>query len=238
MVLVRSIVFFIGLILSTAFFGLLVGVFGWLMPPLWRSALAGVWGLLNLKFLKWICGLDYQVQGKENFPQKACVVLSKHQSAWETIAFRWLLPFNQAWVLKRELTKIPIFGWALAADNAIAIDRKAGRVAARQVIEQGIQQLQKGRHVIIFPEGTRVAPGSKKKYGQGGALLAAKSGHPVIPVAHNAGVFWRRRDLKKYPGRIQVVIGSPMETNGLTASQINKQVEAWIETTVDRLPSR
>jgi len=232
MVLLRSVIFFAGLIVSTVVFGIVIGTIGWLMPPHWRSVLAAMWGLVNLKLLKWICALDYAVRGRDNFPQGSCIVLSKHQSAWETIAFRWILPFAQAWVLKRELMKIPVFGWALAADNSIAIDRTAGRKAARQVIEQGLHQLKQGRNVVIFPEGTRVAPGSRKKYGLGGALLAAKSGLPVVPVAHNAGVFWRRRDLKKYPGTIQVVIGPPIESKNLSAAQINARTEEWIESTM------
>ena len=232
MVLLRSVIFFAGLIVTTVVFGIVIGTIGWLMPPHWRSVLAALWGLVNLKLLKWICALDYTVRGRDNFPQGSCIVLSKHQSAWETIAFRWILPFDQAWVLKRELMKIPVFGWALAADNSIAIDRTAGRKAARQVIEQGLEQLKQGRTVVIFPEGTRVAPGSRKKYGLGGALLAAKSGLPVVPVAHNAGVFWRRRDLKKYPGTIQVVIGPPIESKHLSAAQINARTEEWIESTM------
>ena len=235
MVLLRSVIFFAGLIVTTVVFGIVIGTIGWLMPPHWRSVLAALWGLVNLKLLKWICALDYTVRGRDNFPQGSCIVLSKHQSAWETIAFRWILPFDQAWVLKRELMKIPVFGWALAADNSIAIDRTAGRKAARQVIEQGLEQLKQGRNVVIFPEGTRVAPGSRKKYGLGGALLAAKSGLPVVPVAHNAGVFWRRRDLKKYPGTIQVVIGPPIESKHLSAAQINARTEEWIESTMLKL---
>ena len=230
MIMLRSLVFFCGLIISTLFFGIAIGVLGWVLPQHWRSLLAGVWGLVNLKLLKWICGLDCKISGLENIPEQNCVVLSNHQSAWETIAFRWLLPINQAWVLKKELLRVPVFGWALAADKAIAIDRKAGRKAARQVIDQGLEQLAKGRHVIIFPEGTRVAPGTIKKYGQGGALLAVKSGHPLLPVAHNAGVFWRRRDLKKYPGTIKVEIGPAIETRGRSAVQVNRQAEQWIRT--------
>jgi 1-acyl-sn-glycerol-3-phosphate acyltransferase len=165
------------------------------------------------------------------------IILSKHQSAWETIALRGILPFNQAWVLKRELMWVPIFGWALAMVNPIAINRKAGREAARQVITQGTQRLEQGRYVIIFPEGTRVAPGERKKYGHGGAMLAEKSGYPIIPIAHNAGVFWRRRGLKKYPGTIQVVIGPRIETQGLSMKEIHQRVEDWIESTVESLPN-
>ena len=133
---------------------------------------------------------------------------------------------------------IPIFGWALAAAQPIAIDRKSGRKAASQVIQQGRKRLEQGRTVVIFPEGTRVAPGSRKKYGIGGALLAEKTGYPVLPVAHNAGEFWRRRDIKKYPGIIQVVIGPVIDAKGLSAVEINKRAELWIEETVASLPKR
>ena len=131
---------------------------------------------------------------------------------------------------------IPIFGWALAAAEPIAINRKAGRRAAHQIIKQGRRRLELGRTVVVFPEGTRVAPGTRKKYGIGGALLAEKTGYPVVPIAHNAGVFWRRRGLKKFPGIIQVVIGPLIETKGLSAIEINRRAEQWIEATVSTLP--
>ncbi len=230
MVAIRSLLYFIFLILTIIVFGLLISIAGLLrLSPRWPGILAGAWGLTNLKLLKWICGLDYRLQGRENIPDRSCIVLCKHQSTWETIALRWLLPPYQAWVLKRELMRIPIFGWALAADRAIAIDRNAGRQAVKQLIEQGIERLKEGRNVIIFPEGTRVAPGEHKKYAIGGALLAQKSGHPVLPIAHNAGVYWKRRGLKKYPGIIQVVIGPLIETEGKSAAAINREVETWIE---------
>lgn len=116
------------------------------------------------------------------------------------------------------------------------IDRKSGRKAVRQLLKIGTERLQQGRLVVIFPEGTRVAPGEHKRYGIGGALLAEKSGYPIIPIAHNAGVFWRRRDIKKYPGTIQVVVGPTIESKGLSASEINQKVEEWIEGAVEKLP--
>ncbi|MCP4996278.1 MAG: 1-acyl-sn-glycerol-3-phosphate acyltransferase, partial [Gammaproteobacteria bacterium] len=120
--------------------------------------------------------------------------------------------------------------------EAIGIDRSSGRVAMRQVIAKGTERLKQGRLVIIFPEGTRVAPGERKRYGLGGALLAEKSGYPIVPIAHNAGVFWRRRGVRKYPGTIQVVIGPVIETKNRPAAEINSQVEEWIESTMATLP--
>lgn len=206
------------------------------MPFGWRQAIAGTWGRFNLIAQRTICRLDYKLSGEEHLSTVPAIVMSKHQSAWETIALRGLVPNNQAWVLKRELMWLPVFGWAMATLGPIAIDRKAGKKAARQVIEQGTTCLDMGRTVIIFPEGTRTAPGVRKKYGIGGGLLAEKTGVPVIPIAHNAGVFWRRRGIRKYPGTIQVVIGEPMNVNGLSAAQITHKIETWIEAVQDRLP--
>jgi len=118
----------------------------------------------------------------------------------------------------------------------IAIKRKSGHKALDQIIEQGKERLEYGCKIVVFPEGTRVAPGTRKKYGIGGAKLAEETGQPILPIAHNAGVFWRRRDLRKYPGTIDVVIGPLIETKGLTAAEINHKVESWIESTVEQLP--
>ncbi|MCB1751810.1 MAG: 1-acyl-sn-glycerol-3-phosphate acyltransferase [Gammaproteobacteria bacterium] len=237
MILFRSLLYFASLIISTTLYGLLLSTIGWFLPFDKRSGIANQWARINLKLQKSICGLDYRVTGLENIPASNTIVLSKHQSAWETIALRCILPPEQTWVLKQELMWIPIFGWALAAAQPIAINRKAGRRAAGQIIAQGRARLQQGRTVIIFPEGTRVAPGTRKKYGIGGALLAEKTGYPVLPIAHNAGVFWRRRGLKKYPGTIQVVIGPVIDSHGLKAAEINRRAEQWIEGTVSSLSS-
>jgi 1-acyl-sn-glycerol-3-phosphate acyltransferase len=172
----------------------------------------------------------------DNLPAGTCIVLCKHQSAWETIALRALLPAQHTWVIKRELLWTPFFGWGIAAYRPIAIDRKAGRRAVKQLIDEGRKWLEKGRWVVIFPEGTRVAPGERKKYGIGGALLAQNTGFPVLPVAHNAGVFWRRRDFRKHPGVIDLVFGEAFETDGMSAMEINRRVEGWIEDTVAGLP--
>ena len=190
--------------------------------------------MLNLRLLKFFCNLDYRIVGFEHVLKQNCIVMSKHQSTWETIALRGLLPPSQTWVLKRELLSVPFFGWALKRCQPIAIDRKSGRKAVKQVISQGTEALNAGRWVIVFPEGTRVAPGVRKKYGIGGALLAEKSRFPVVPIAHNAGDFWKRRDLRKYPGRVDVIIGPPISSEGKKASQIIAEVEEWIEGNMPR----
>lgn len=236
MILIRSLIFFFFLVLTTLFYGLILAIIGWLFPLSWRQAVSNLWGMNNLWLLRHICHLDYHIEGAEHLPSEPAIIMSKHQSAWETIALRGLLPKNQAWVLKRELMWVPVFGWAMATVKPIAIDRKSGRKAVRQVIEKGTAALQAGQIVIIFPEGTRTPPGERRKYGIGGGLLAEKSGYPVIPIAHNAGVFWKRRGLKKYPGTIQVVVGPPMETHGKNAAQITREVEEWIEQTQLTLP--
>jgi 1-acyl-sn-glycerol-3-phosphate acyltransferase len=236
MILFRSLVYFFFLIIATIVCAIPMFTIGWFLSASGVGWFGNAWGRINMWLLKYICGLDYQVSGGENFPEKNAIVLAKHQSTWETISLRCLMPPNQAWVLKKELLRVPFFGWALMAARAISIDRSAGRKAMKQVIEEGTRRLQGGEWVVIFPEGTRTAPGEKGRYGAGGALLAEKSGYPIVPIAHNAGVFWRRRDIRKYPGTIQVVIGPLIETEGLSASEINKRVEQWIEDTVASLP--
>jgi len=205
------------------------------MPYRMRCQLSNVWGGTNLWLLRVLCNLKYEIKGQENLPQGGTVILSKHQSAWETMALRHILPPEQAWVLKRELLWVPFFGWALALVEPIAINRKAGTKSVKQVIRQGLEQLEKGRNVILFPEGTRVAPGTRKKYSVGGALLAHKAGVPVVPIAHNAGSFWRRRGIKKYPGTIQLIVGEPITTENKSTAEINAAVETWIEAQMEKL---
>ena len=236
MLLIRSILFFILLLLSTVIIGTPLATIGLLLPVSYRNLMASVWGKVSLWFLDKTCHLNHHIEGWENLPEHSAIIMAKHQSAWETIAMRGLFPREQAWIFKRELLWIPFLGWALALIDSISINRNSGRSAIKQVITKGTERLQKGRLVMIFPEGTRVAPGERKKYGMGGALLAEKSGYPIIPVAHNAGVFWRRRGIIKYPGTIQMVIGQPIETKDKTASEIIAEVEEWIEATVAELP--
>lgn len=236
MIFLRSSLYFLFLILSTLLIAGTGTLIGWAIPQDKLPLLDGFWSRVNLWGLAKICGLNYRIKGAEHIPPDACIVFAKHQSAWETIALISLIPGRKSWVLKRELLFVPVFGWVMWYYKPIAINRKAGRKAIEQIIEQGSERLESGSKVIIFPEGTRVAPGATKRYGIGGALLAEHTDMPVLPLAHNAGVFWRRRDLRKYPGTIDVVIGPMIETKGLSANEINAKTEAWIEATMQELP--
>ncbi|MDQ7074550.1 MAG: lysophospholipid acyltransferase family protein [Gammaproteobacteria bacterium] len=199
------------------------------LPPKAHYAWATLWNRFNIFWLELICGVTCRVEGLENIPDQPCIAFAKHQSTWETIKLPILLP-RQVWVVKKELLKIPFFGWALDSLEPIAIDRSAGRRAIVQMIRQGRERLDSGRWIVVFPEGTRVLPGEKVRYKMGGAVLAEKMGVPVIPVAHNAGEFWPKHSFIKWPGEITVSIGAPISTEGKTANEINAEAEAWIET--------
>ncbi|MBS1270241.1 MAG: 1-acyl-sn-glycerol-3-phosphate acyltransferase [Gammaproteobacteria bacterium] len=198
------------------------------LPAVTRSRLIGYWATLMVEWLRWTCGLRHRVSGLENLPVTPCVILSKHQSAWETIAFQEIFP-PQAWVLKRELLWIPLLGWGLGATRPIAIDRSAGVRALDDVVKQGMERLAGGRYVVVFPEGTRMPPGARGRYNPGGAMLAKKADVPVVPVAHNSGSFWPRRGFLKLPGVIEVRVGPPIDVAGKRPKQINAEAEEWIE---------
>lgn len=201
------------------------------LPFAVRYRFINVWTRFNVWWLKYTCNLTYQVEGIEHLPPGNAVVMVKHQSMWETLSMQIIFPI-QTWISKRELLWVPFFGWALALLEPIALDRKAGRQALSQLVRQGTKRLQQGRWIIIFPEGTRVAPGQTGKYQPGGAMLAAKSGYPVVPVAHNAGEFWPRHSFLKYPGTIRVVIGPVIETRDRSAREILADTKQWIEATM------
>ena len=199
-----------------------------------RSYIIAGWARWVIRWLEFTCNLRYRVIGQQHIPDHSCIILSKHQSAWETIALQVIFP-PQIWVLKRSLLLLPFFGWALWALRVIAIDRTAGREALRQLVQQGEDRLAKGLWVVVFPEGTRVAPGKKGKYHIGGAWLATHVSATVIPVAHNAGEFWRRNSLLKRPGLITVSIGKPIDATGMKPDELNRKVEEWIEAEMPRL---
>lgn len=207
------------------------------LPYSQRYYIISRWTKFVLWTLRLICGVRMEIEGAENIPQQAAVVLSKHQSAWETFAFQAVFP-PQVWVLKRELLRLPLFGWGLKALEPVAIDRSKGRQAGTQLLEQGSDRLARGIWVVIFPEGTRTAVGEHKRFKTGGARLAAHTGAPVVPVAHNAGLVWPRRSLPARPGVVTVSIGPVIDSRGRDAEDINAEAEAWIEARTRELEAR
>lgn len=206
------------------------------LPRLARYRVITTWTRLVVGAATLICGIRYRVIGADNVPREPCVILSKHQSAWETLAWQIIFP-PQVWVMKRELLWIPFFGWGLAMLWPIAINRSSGAKALRQMAEQGHERLKAGFFIVIFPEGTRVAPGTRGTYHPGGAWLTVKTGALALPVAHNAGECWRKNAFIKRPGLITVSIGKPIESRGLSAAELNQRIEDWIEGEMPKLVS-
>ncbi len=235
MIYLRSILYNVVLCLSLLVYAPLA-LLSFPLPILTRNRFIAQWARFQLWLLRHVCRLDYQIEGRGNLPPGPAIVFSKHQSAWETLAYQVILP-PLTWVLKRELLWIPLFGWGLAMLRPIAIKRGTGRRAVDQVVKQGTDRLADGLWVLIFPEGTRLPPRTRRKYKQGGAILAAESGYPVVPIAHNAGSFWPRRGFVKRPGVIRVAIGPVIESRGRSAAEITKLSEGWIESTMKELES-
>jgi 1-acyl-sn-glycerol-3-phosphate acyltransferase len=229
----RSAVFFLGQLLAT----LLLGPVMLLMKPFrfeTRYATANLWVRFNLWLLKTVCGLTYEVRGLENIPERNGLIFCKHQSAFETIVLQAIFP-PVVFILKQELLRIPVWGWAMATLEPIAIDRQAKSQAMKQILRDGEARIQGGRWVVLFPEGTRVAPGQRGRYGSSGGILAHRAGCPVVPVAHNAGEYWTRNGFLKFPGVIQVRVGPALDGKQLGAAEINQQAETWIETQMEEI---
>ena len=205
-------------------------------PASWGITVIRVWRRLFMGAVSIILGIRYEVRGRDNLPETPVVILSKHQSAWETVALqdvyfpRWL-----CFVYKQELHWIPFVGWALYSLPMVAVDRGGGREALTSLAREGAKRLAEGHHVLVFPEGTRVAPGATKRYKIGGAHLAVSAGVKVSPVAHNAGEVWPRNAFVKHPGKVIISIGPLIDTTGLTAEEVNQRAEAWIEAEMRRI---
>ncbi len=233
----RSAAYLTGQILST----LLLGPVMLLLLPFRfevRYGAARVWVRFNLWLLQKVCGLTYRVTGQQNIPRDRCgLIFCKHQSAFETIALQAIFP-PVVFILKQELLKIPVWGWAMATLEPIAIDRQAKSQALKQVLREGEARIQSGRWVVLFPEGTRVSPGEKGQYGSSGGMLAHRARCPVVPVAHNAGEYWAKNGFLKYPGVIEFHIGPVLDGADLSAAELNRQAEHWVESAMQGITGR
>jgi 1-acyl-sn-glycerol-3-phosphate acyltransferase len=227
MALLRSLLYYVFQLVFTPLFVSSFLLLFWL-PLRQRHLYCRGWVWTALWVIRHVLGIRYEVKGAENIPEGAFIIMSKHQSAWETIGLQKVFP-GSIFVLKKELHWIPFFGWALALNPMIAIDRSAKRDALRQVVTLGTARLKAGYRVIIYPEGTRVPPGVHGEYKRGGAVLAHHSGFPVVPVAHNAGELWARNAVIKKPGLVTVSIGPVIDPSGLKSEQVLRQAEEWIE---------
>lgn len=217
------------------FFWSFVCLAAWPFPLRIRSRVVTTWTDGVVWLLKVICCINYRIEGLENIPKdRSGIIMSKHQSSWET----FYLPgrFDRtAIILKRELLYVPFFGWGMAVIDPIMINRSDKSTAMAQIIKKGRECIANGRWILIFPEGTRIPSGHVGKYRLGGARLAAETGAPVLPVAHNAGRYWSKRRFLKRPGTVHLVYGPLIESAGRTPEEILQLTKDWIEETMLRI---
>ncbi len=233
----RSLLFYIGFVLSLIWFSTTGILFFSFLPYNIRSSYVLCWNRFVIFWLKWTCGLKVAVEGAENLPTTPYVALSKHQSSWETYFLQtFLAPVSI--VLKRELLNLPFFGWGLRLTDPIAIDRGSPKQALKQTLEQGKNQISNQVSVLIFPEGTRTRTGAEVKYARGGANIAVASEVPAVPIAHNGGEYWPSGGFIKYPGTITVKIGQPFSSVDNDSRVITEQAKVWIEAEVEKMDKR
>ena len=225
--LLRSIAFTLAAALITppyAFLALAI----FFLPPMTRYRIIRTWSVAIVWLARIICGVRWTVTGIDRLPSVPSIILSKHQSAWETLAFQAIFP-PQVWVLKRSLLWVPFVGWGIGMLSPIAIDRSQRMRALKQMLQQGRARLASGFWVVVFPEGSRIDPGRRGTWQIGGAWLAAHAGAPVVPVAVNSGELWPRNGFIKHPGTIEVVILDPIDPSGMKAEALNRLVEQRVE---------
>lgn len=223
----RTVLFRLGFWAFTAFYGTL-SLLCLPLPYRWRFAFVMQWARIMLWWLWLSCGVRYQILGKENIPQEACVVLCKHSSVWETLAASLFFHMPSI-IAKKSLLKIPFFGWMLAMCEPIAINRRESSSAMKQVLQQGRSRLKKGRKILVFPEGTRVPPGESRVYKPGGVLLAKRNHQKILMMSHNAGLFWSDKSFLIKPGKVIVTIGELLDTKGKDVETLNRITRDWIE---------
>ncbi|HET8709754.1 MAG TPA: lysophospholipid acyltransferase family protein, partial [Spongiibacteraceae bacterium] len=234
---IRAALFYFGYSVLTVWFSVTGVLFCWFLPYSVRYSYLTGWNFLVMRWLRLTCGIRCHVRGRELLPPGPIVLMSKHQSQWETFFLQVLHP-PIATVLKLELLRVPFFGWGLALLEPIAIDRNNPKQALKHILNEGERLIRLGRSVMIFPEGTRTPPGQVGNYARSGATLACKAGVPIVPVAHNAGLCWPSKKFLKYPGTIEVVIGAPIDTSSGDSRALTEQVKNWIEGEIAKMESQ
>jgi len=234
--LIRSIIFLLGMVISTCLW-VIPCIVARLFPYKICFSIVSSWCTFNVHWLRLTCGINYEITGLENIPEQACVIMSNHQSTWETLAYPSIFP-TLTWVIKRELLFVPLFGWGIASTQPIALNRKQGKKAFQQLIKDGKEKLNLGRFIIIFPEGTRIPYGEERELKIGGFVLAKKSKTHILPVAHDAGRLWPRRGFIKTPGTIHLHIGKPIPTDGISTEELRQQYSQWLNATREEIKSK
>ena len=232
MLVIRSILFNVAFYVSLVVW-LIIALPTFLMPYRAIVGVAKAWGRYNLFLLRAICGLGADFRGIEKIPQGPLLVAAKHQSAWETFALLWLFD-DPTFIMKRELQWIPLFGWLALKGRMIPVDRGAGSSGLNAMTERARDELMKGRQIIIFPEGTRRPAGAEPRYKYGIVRLYAGANVPVLPVALNSGLFWRRRSILRPPGTIVAQMLDPIQP-GLGEEEFMARLQNDIETATARL---
>jgi len=225
MLLLRSLLYFVGSIISLiliSFSGLLLIFASY--PT--RQKYLSQWAIFCMWWLKITLNIKTNVVGRENIINSSCIIISNHQSTWETLAFQTIFPAH-TWVLKRELLWLPVFGWSLALLNPIIINRGEKLNAIKKVIKQGADRLEKGISIVIYPEGTRQPYKKLGVYQNGGSAIAKKTGYSIVPVYHNAGKIWPKGSFIKKPGVITVVIGEAISQSNLKPSEVTENIRQW-----------
>lgn len=232
MIILRSLVFNALFYVNTALW-LIAALPTFFMPYRAIIEVAKAWGRFNRALTRMVAGIDYEIRGAEKIPRGPVIVAAKHQSAWETFALLSLFD-NPTFIIKRELQWIPIFGWFTIKGRMVPVQRGAGSQTLTNMIERARIELSRGRQLVIFPEGTRRAPGAEPRYKYGVAQLYAAEGVPCIPIALNSGLFWPRRSLRRNPGTVLVEVLDPI-LPGLDKDVFLERLKNEIETATARL---
>jgi 1-acyl-sn-glycerol-3-phosphate acyltransferase len=232
MIVLRAVLFYLAFFGGGALF-LTLALPALLLPRRVTIAVGEIWCRFVLAALRITCGISHEVRGRERIPDTPCIIAAKHQSAWDTFTLGTVLD-DAAYVIKQELLRIPVYGLLMAKAAMVPVDRAGGARALRRMVKTARQRLAEGRNIVIFPEGTRTAPGERRTYHSGVAALYGQLGVPVVPVALNSGLYWPRRSFLKRPGHIVLEVLPPI-LPGLPRRDFMRRLESAIEEASARL---
>ena len=233
--IIRSAIFTLVMTLATCLW-VIPCIIARLFPYHICFSIVSSWCTFNVLCARVLCGIKYEISGLENIPDQPCVIMSNHQSTWETLAYPSIFP-TLTWVIKKELLYVPFFGWGIAATQPIALNRSKGKTALKQLIKDGREKIQRGRYILIFPEGTRIPYGEERPLKAGGFMLAKQAKVNILPVAHDSGRLWPRNGFLKTPGTIHLKVGPVIETTDLSTEELRQHYFKWLKSAREELIS-